>query len=64
MSYNTFCNIHEDVLEWLLDVEDKLKVMNSVGSELSVVKEQYHSNRSFLIEVESQDCSVGEVNHV
>ena len=61
MTYEMFCDVHEDVLEWLLDVEDKMKKMDAVGTELSVVKEQYQRNRAFLFDVEGQDGAVGEV---
>ena len=30
LDYGSFCQLHEDVLEWLLDVEDKLADMPDV----------------------------------
>ncbi len=62
MTYSLFCSIYEDVLEWLLDVEDKLKAMDAIETKLlAKVKEQYQVNRAFLFEVEKQDSSIGEV---
>ncbi len=62
LTYDLFCAIHEDVLEWLLDVEDKLDAFPAVErTELSRARGQYQSNRAFLFEVEAQDSSVGEV---
>ncbi len=68
LSYSQFCSVHEDVLEWLLDVEDRLAAMPEVGGAaattttgLSSARAMYQDNREFLSQVEAQDRAVGEV---
>ncbi len=56
-----FCGIHEEVLEWLLDVEDKLKSMGGVVGKRENLVEQFNEYNAFLNEVKKQDQLVGEV---
>ena len=62
LHYSTFCQIHEDVLEWLLDVEDKLKAMAPLEDDRGRLKEQFNSYNAFMNEVKQQDQAVGEVS--
>ena len=64
LTYQTFCSVHEDVLEWLLDFEDKLKAMAPVGSDLVLVRDQFHDIQAFLVEVLEQDGPEAEVGNV
>ena len=62
MTYDIFCQIHEDVLEWLLDVEDKLKTMEAVTPEtLSDAKALFNHNDVYMKEVGAQHGEVGRV---
>ena len=62
LHYSTFCQIHEDVLEWLLDVEDKLKAMGPLEDDREGLKEQFNTYNAFMNEVKQQDQAVGEVS--
>ena len=62
LHYSTFCQIHEDVLEWLLDVEDKLRAMGPLEDDRDRLKEQFNSYNAFMNEVKQQDQAVGEVS--
>ncbi len=62
LDYDTFCQLHEDVLEWLLEAEDKLSTMQSLSDELDVVKAQFSKNEDYMSELDAhQHCAVGEV---
>ena len=61
MTYETFCSVHEDVLEWLIVFEDKLKAMDPVGSDLAKVRDQFHDIQAFLVEVLEQEGPEAEV---
>jgi len=63
LTYDIFCSIHEDCLEWLLDVEDQLtaKPPPAAASDLPSARNAYQDIRVFLRGVEAQDSSVGEV---
>lgn len=61
LDYDTFCHLHEDVLEWLLEAEDKLKSMQNVSSNLSVAKKQFDDNAEYMGELDTHQRVVGEV---
>eukprot|EP00094_Tigriopus_californicus_P012072 TCALIF_11665-PA protein Name:"Similar to DMD Dystrophin (Gallus gallus)" AED:0.11 eAED:0.12 QI:11/0.44/0.31/0.89/0.88/0.89/19/143/3398 len=61
MTYNMFCQVHEDALEWLLDVEDKLKQLEPVSNHLTEARSQFLRDGSFMAEVHDQHGSIGEV---
>lgn len=61
MTYNMFCQVHEDALEWLLDVEDKLKQLEPVSNNLAEARSQFLRDGSFMAEVHDQHGSIGEV---
>lgn len=62
MDYKTFCNVHEDVLEWLLTNEDRLKAMEAVGSDFESVRSQFRQMQAFAHEVLAQDFPEQEVS--
>jgi len=66
LTYELFCSVHEDCLEWLLDVEDQLAATKGAAdastSDLPSARGHYQTVRAFLSGVEAQDSSVGEVN--
>ena len=51
LDYDTFCQLHEDVLEWLLESEDKLKSMDSVSDNLDVARNQFEDNSEYMTEL-------------
>ncbi len=61
LDYETFCHLHEDVLEWLLEAEDKLKSMQNISDNLSVVKRQFDDNAEYMAELDTHQRVVGEV---
>ena len=61
LHYDTFCHLHEDVLEWLLEAEDKLNAMAKVSSNLSLAKKQFDDNSEYMAELDTHQRVVGEV---
>lgn len=61
MDYDAYCHLHEDVLEWLLEAEDKLKSMPTVSSHLKVAKRQFDDNSEYMAELDTHQRVVGEV---
>ena len=61
LDYNTYCQLHEDVLEWLLEAEDKLKSMANVSDDLSLAKKQFDDNSGYMAELDTHQRVVGEV---
>ena len=61
LHYDTFCHLHEDVLEWLLEAEDKLNAMPKVSSNLSLAKKQFDDNSEYMAELDTHQRVVGEV---
>lgn len=53
----------EEVLVWLLSAEDHLDSAPTNVTDLQSVKEQFHKHEDFLLELTSQQGSVGEVLH-
>lgn len=51
----------EEVIVWLLTTEDQLNSAAPILSELQSVKEQFHRHEEFLLELTSQQGSVGAV---
>lgn len=63
MTYEIFCQIHEDVLEWLLDVEDKLKTREVATPEvLADAIALFNQNDAYMKEVGAQHGEVGRVS--
>ena len=66
MTYDLFCTVHEDVLEWLLSMEDLLAAMPEVpgeGLDLAGVKALFNENAEFMERVNAEHKSVGKVGH-
>ena len=61
MSYDSFCAIHEDLLEWLLEAEDRLAAMEPLANELEAVKNQFEVNNDYMSELDKYQSTVGEV---
>ena len=61
LDYDTFCHLHEDVLEWLLEAEDKLKSMLAVSDNLMEAKRQFDDNAEYMSELDTHQKVVGEV---
>ena len=61
LDYDTFCRLHEDVLEWLLESEDKLKSMQAVSDNLKEAKRQFDDNAEYMAELDTHQTVVGEV---
>lgn len=61
LDYNSFCHLHEDVLEWLLEAEDKLKSMPAVSDNLMEAKRQFDDNAEYMAELDTHQKVVGEV---
>lgn len=71
MNYERFCVVHEETLEWLLDVEDRLGAMEAVpevadgreedATSLAEVKDLFGNTAEFLLEVEAQHGAIGKV---
>ena len=61
LDYNTFCQLHEDVLEWLIDAEDQLQAMESVSDNLDHIRCQFEDNSSYMAELDAHQKAVGEV---
>jgi dystrophin len=53
----------EEVLVWLLAAEDHLDSATAIFGDLQSVKEQFHKHEEFLLELTSQQGSVGAVLH-
>ena len=69
MSYPDFCTAHEDVLEWLLGMEDELEAMRPVINEggqqqkqdLADVKLLFDENAEFMEKANREQQAVGKV---
>ena len=61
LDYETFCQLHEDVLEWLLESEDKLNSMESLSDNLEIVRNQFEVNSEYMSELDAHQKAVGEV---
>jgi hypothetical protein len=61
LDYDSFCQLHEDVLEWLLEADDRLRSMQSVSNELLEVKAQFDVNSEYMSELDTHQKAVGEV---
>ena len=62
MTYNVFVHVHEDALEWLLDVEDALEKLEPPATDdLDRIRVQSHSTGLFMEDVRKQHGAIGEV---
>ena len=57
-----YCSSHEEVLEWLLDVEDRLNSMPSVSDKLDEIKIQFQVHSDYMQYLDSNQEEIGKVN--
>ena len=52
-----------EVLSWLLEAEDHLVAVNSLGHKhLETVKSRFYSHEDFMLELKTHQSTVGEVS--
>ena len=53
----------EEVLSWLLEAEDHLLSLHSLGQKhLETVKAKFYNHEDFMLELKSHQSAVGEVS--
>ena len=53
----------EEVLTWLLEAEDHLVAVNSLGQkQLETVKMRFYNHEDFMLELKTYQSTVGEVS--
>ena len=57
-----YCSSHEEVLEWLLDVEDRLRTMGKVSENLDQIKIQFQVHGDYMQYLDSNQEEIGKVN--
>ena len=62
-SLTKYCSSHEDVLEWLLDVEDRLKAMGKVSENLDQIKIQFQVHGDYMQYLDSNQEEIGKVTN-
>ena len=60
-AFEQYCASHEDVLEWLLEAEDKLKSWGDVPESLDEVKSQFQTNIVYMAYLKTNQEAVGKV---
>ena len=61
-SLDSWTNVLEEVLSWLLEAEDHLMSLNSLGQKhLDTVKTRFYNHEDFMLELKSHQNAVGEV---
>jgi len=61
VDFTAYQTLMEEVLVWLLAAEDHLDSAPAIDVELQTVKEQFHKHEEFLLELSSQQGSIGVV---
>ena len=61
-SITQYCSSHEDLLEWLLDVEDRLNSMEAVSKNLDEIKIQFQVHSDYMQYLDSNQEEIGKVN--
>ena len=56
-----YCASHEDVLEWLLEAEDKLKGWDTIPDDLDEIKVQFQINSDYMAYLKTNQEAVGKV---
>ena len=56
-----YCSSHEDVLEWLLEAEDRLNSMEKVSDRLDEIKIQFQINSDYMQYLDTNQEAVGKV---
>ena len=62
-SLTKYCSSHEDVLEWLLDVEDRLEAMGKVSENLDQIKIQFQVHGDYMQYLDSNQEEIGKVTN-
>lgn len=63
LSLTSWTNVVEEVLSWLLEAEDHLLSLNSLGQKhLETVKTRFYNHEDFMLELKSHQSAVGEVS--
>ena len=63
VSLASWTNVLEEVLSWLLEAEDHLLSLNSLGQkQLETVKSRFYNHEDFMLELKSHQSAVGEVS--
>ena len=63
LSLASWTNVVEEVLSWLLEAEDHLLSLNSLGQKhLETVKTRFYNHEDFMLELKSHQSAVGEVS--
>ena len=60
-SISQYCSSHENVLEWLLDVEDRLSTMEQVSEKLDQIKIQFQVHSDYMQYLDSNQEEIGKV---
>ena len=58
-SISQYCSSHENVLEWLLDVEDRLSTMEKVSEKLDQIKIQFQVHSDYMQYLDSNQEEIG-----
>ena len=63
LSLTSWTNVLEEVLSWLLEAEDHLLSLHSLGQKhLETVKAKFYNHEDFMLELKSHQSAVGEVS--
>ena len=63
MDLGTWSRDLEEVLSWLLEAEDHLVAVNSLGQKhLETVKTRFYDHEDFMLELKTHQSTVGEVS--
>ena len=62
-TFDQYCSSHEDVLEWLLDVEERLNSMENVSEKLDEVKIQFQIHSDYMQYLDSNQEAIGKVSN-
>ena len=60
-AFEQYCASHEDVLEWLLEAEDKLKSWGDIPQSLDEIKSQFQTNIVYMAYLKTNQEAVGKV---
>ena len=60
-AFEQYCASHEDVLEWLLEAEDKLRSWGSIPDSLDQIKAQFQTGVVYMAYLKTNQEAVGKV---
>ncbi|CAB4069406.1 Dystonin,Spectrin beta chain, non-erythrocytic 1,Spectrin beta chain, non-erythrocytic 2,Plectin,Microtubule-actin cross-linking factor 1,Microtubule-actin cross-linking factor 1, isoforms 1/2/3/5,Spectrin beta chain [Lepeophtheirus salmonis] len=61
LKYEVYCPLHEDMVQWLLDAEEKLNSMRKVHGDLPEIKQLFEEYKEYMEELNYNQEAVGEV---